>query len=111
MEEEKFSWTKLFDFSPKGWWKIAGLGIKVAVAIFVIYGAISLVNCIFPKKSGNINKPTTIILPLAKVEKIDQTSTQISIEEKTWELGMGGATITYDNKSGAIVGGWLKKKW
>jgi hypothetical protein len=61
--------------------------------------------------ASNIHKPTCTVLPFAKVEKLDQTSTQVLIEEKTWEVGLGGGILNWDNKSGMFAGGWVKKKF
>ena len=95
----------------KDWYKALGNGWRIAVIVtlgaFLILG----IRGCFVKQPQNINKPHVIVTPFAKVEKIDQTSTQISMTEKTWEAGLGGGAITYDNKSGVGVWGWLKKKW
>lgn len=97
------------------WYKALGNGWRIVVigilALLLIAGGMQVWNFFFPKKSGNINKPTAITLPFSRVGNIDQTSTQVLIEEKSWELGLGGAAITYDNKSGLVVGGWVKRKW
>ena len=99
----------------KDWYKALGNGWRIAaigvVVILLVAGGMQVWNFFFPKKSGNVNNPHTVVLPFAKVDKIDQTSTQVLIEEKAWELAVGAAGITYDNKSGLLVGGWLKRKW
>ncbi|MFA5133078.1 MAG: hypothetical protein WC444_07165 [Candidatus Paceibacterota bacterium] len=97
------------------WWKALGSLIRiiamVSLAVLLVLGALNVWNFFFPKPSQNIHRPSTIVLPGAKVDKIDQSSIQVMVEEKTWELGVGAGGITYDGKSGLFLGGWIKKKW
>ena len=80
-------------------------------AVLLLVGGVSLWRFIFPKPTQQVNKPTAFAV--GKVEKgaITQTSTQISLDDKSWEVGLGGGGVTYDNKSGIIIGGWVKKKF
>ncbi|MFA5299836.1 MAG: hypothetical protein WC389_16755 [Lutibacter sp.] len=99
----------------KDWYKALGNGWRIAVivilAILLFAGGMQVWNFFFPKKSGNVNNPHTVVLPFAKVDKVDQTSTQVLIEEKAWELSVGAGILNYDNKSGVAFGGVLKRKW
>ncbi len=104
---------------PKGgaqdWWKALGLGARFIIigsaALLVVLGAMNVWNFLFPKPSQNINKPRALVIGKAEAGAIDQRSTQILIEEKKWELEVGGGGFTYDNKLG--VAGWakIKRKW
>jgi len=116
MDKSKFDLKYLLiGEGAKDWYKALGNGWRLAligiVLILIIAGGITIKNFLFPKPSQNVNKPTAVALPFSKVDKIDQTSTQILMEEKSWEAGVGGGVITYDNKAGMAVGGWVKKKW
>jgi hypothetical protein len=82
--------------------------IYLVMICAVLFVAFAIKNTFFPTKS-NVNKPVTIVTPFAKVEKIDNTSTQISVEkEKSFEVGAGGGGLRYDNKDGMFFGGWGK---
>jgi Na+(H+)/acetate symporter ActP len=110
METEKFDLKKWFSglINPVTWGKSIQYLVMICAVLFV---AFAIKNTFFPTKS-NVNKPVTIVTPFAKVEKIDNTSTQISVEkEKSFEVGVGVAGMRYDNKDGAIVGGWGKWKF
>jgi hypothetical protein len=98
----------------KDWWKAAGnlwrgLAIIAGLVAFTV-GAQTVIGW-FIKPQQNINKPTVVVTPFSRVDKIDQTSTQISISEKTWEVGVGGGGLRYDNKDGICAFGWVKKKF
>lgn len=87
--------------------------VLIAVAgVLLIVGGVSLWRFVFPKpeKQTNAPKVTGLVLPGGKV-KIDQTNTQISMDEKPWEVGVGAGGIRYDNKDGYFLGGWVKRKW
>ena len=81
------------------------------LALLLIIGMVSLWKFFFPTPDKQINKPTAVILPGATVKKLDQSNTQVLVDEKPWEVGLGVAGIRYDNKDGALVGGWIKRKW
>lgn len=114
---ESFSIRKMFNLSPEGWYKAFGIGWRLLLVIIVIIiiaaGAVTIKNFFFPKPAQNINQPSVVALPFSTIEAgaVDQRSTQILMEEKSWEAGVGGAAWTYDNKLGSMVGGWVKKKW
>ena len=99
----------------ESWFKALGNGWRIGVIIILIIvflsGGLSLWRFFFPKPSSNINKPIAVALPFSKVEKIDQTSTQIMVTEKDWYAEVFGAGINYDNKSGIVVGGRVGRKW
>jgi hypothetical protein len=82
------------------------------VVVLLIVGLFGLWRFFFPTKTGNVNKPMTVITPFARVGKIDNTSTQTVIEkEKPWEVGAGVGVLRYDNKDGWIVGAEIKRKF
>ena len=114
---EPFSVRKMFNLSPEGWYKAFGIGwrlfLVVIVIVIIIAGGVTIKNFFFPKPSQNIHQPSVVALPFSTIEQgaIDQRSTQILMEEKSWEAGVGGGVVTYDNKAGTMLGGWIKKKW
>lgn len=65
----------------------------------------------FRKVPQNVSNQKVVVTPFAKVDKIDQSSIQVMVEEKKWEAGIGVGVIQYDNKSGAFAGVILKRKW
>jgi len=81
------------------------------VALLLIVGVFAIWRFIFPKPAQNIHKPTAIITPFAKVEKLDQSSQQILVEEKPWEVSLGAGVLRYDNKDGWIGGAVIKRKF
>jgi len=110
MSEEKFDIKKWFTglADPVTWSKSVLYLVMICAILFI---AFAIKNTFFPTKS-NVNKPVTVVTPFAKVEKIDNTSTQISVEkERQFEVGLGGGGLRYDNKDGVFVGGWGKWKF
>ena len=81
------------------------------VCLLLFAGGVSVWNWIFPKPDKQINNPHVTALPGSHIGKIDQTNTQVLLDEKPWEVGLGVAGVRYDNKDGALVGGWIKRKW
>lgn len=80
-----------------------------AVVIGII--ALTIWKAWFEKKPANVSNQRVVVTPFAKVEKIDQSSIQVMVEEKTWELGIGVGVLNYDNKNGAFAGVMIKKRW
>ena len=98
----------------KDWWKALGMGwrlLVIAISIITLLTGVRTVVGWFIKPQQNVNKPTVVVTPFAKVDKIDQTSTQISMTEKAWEAGIYFGGIRYDNKDGVMIGCSLKRKW
>lgn len=96
------------------WWKALGMFWRIIVVIFLIILMTSGIRTVigwFIKPQQNVNKPTVITTPFSHVDKIDQTSTQISMTEKTWEAGFGGGVIRYDDKDGIGAWSWIRKRW
>ncbi len=96
------------------WWKALGLGwrlLVIGVGVIVLLSGARTVVGWFIKPQQNVNKPTVVVTPFARVDKIDQTSTQISMNEKSWELSLGMGVMRYDNKDGVIVGATIKRKF
>jgi hypothetical protein len=82
------------------------------VFILLILGLLALWRFFFPKPSQNVHKPVAIALGKVEKEAIDQRSTQIMVEkEKPWEIGLGAGGLVYDNKTGGMVGAWIKRKF
>ncbi len=48
---EKFSITKLLDFSPLGFYKVFGLAIKIGMILLVLFGIVWAKNKLIPPKS------------------------------------------------------------
>ena len=110
-EGEKFSLAKLVDFSPLGWYKVAGIGIKAGIVVLILIGCLSLWRFFFPAADKQINRPRTYVLPGAKVDKIDQSNVQVLLEEKKWAISLGGGALRWDNRDGAFAGFWVTRKW
>ena len=112
---DKFDLKYLFTGEGlKDWYKALGAGwrlVVIFVAIVTIVTGVRSVIGWFVKPQQNINKPSVIITPFARVDKIDQTSTQISMNEKTWETGLFGGGVRWDNKDGVFFGCSIKKRW
>jgi hypothetical protein len=107
---EKFDLVKWLKglIDPVTWSKSVMYLVMGAVIVFAL---VCVKSYFFPTKK-NINKPVTTVLPFAKVDKIDNTNTQITVEkEKAFEVGVGGGVLRYDNKDGWIGGGWGKYKF
>ena len=98
-------------FEPKTLKITANIAIIVIVVVLVLSGAYNLYRFFFPRPNKMTNNPKVTALPFSKIDKIDQTSVQIQMEEKPWEAGVGGGVLTYDNKAGSILGGWVRRKW
>lgn len=105
----------LFGEGAKDWWRSAGDGIRLALIIAVIIGVVlvgmNIWNFFIPKPAQNVNKPTAVVLPGARVDKLDMSSTQVLVEDKPWEIGIGGGLMRYDNKDGAIIGAWGRRRF
>ena len=71
------------------------VGITI-IAVLLVVGGISLWRWIFPKPEKQTTSQKVTITPLSfsKVEKggVTQTSTQIQLNEKNWEVGLGGVS-------------------
>lgn len=65
----------------------------------------------FRKVPQNVSNQKVVVTPFAKVDKIDQSSIQVMVEEKTWSADVLVGAVNYDNKSGAFVGFKIGKKW
>jgi hypothetical protein len=107
---EKFDLKKwvLGFVDPTTWSKSVIYLIMICALLFI---AFAIKNTFFPTKS-NVNKPVTVVTPFAKVDKIDNTSTQISVEkEKSFEVGVGVGAGRFDNKDGYMGGIWGKWKF
>ena len=107
---EKFEIKKwLSGFTSSVSW---GKDIKTLVTIaLILIGVYSLWFTFFRKEKTQISSQRVITTPFSHVDKIDQSSVQVRIEEKTWEAGIGVGVVNYDNKSGAFAGIMVKKKW
>ena len=92
---------------PKTWGKSVVYLVMAGCILFVL---LCLKNTFFPSKSI-VNKPHALAIGSVAAGAIDQRSTNIVVKDSDWEVGLGGAGITYDNKNGALVGGWVKKKF
>jgi hypothetical protein len=106
---EPFSWSKWFAgfFNGVSWAK----EIKTTLIIVGFFIAGSFIYHLFVREPQNVNKPRVIVTPFAHVGSIDQTSTQVSMNEKSWEASIFGGGFTYDSKLGMFGGGSLKRKF
>jgi hypothetical protein len=91
--------------------KYAGYVVISIGVVLIIMGFFAVWRFLFPKPASNIHKPTAIVTPFAKVEKIDQSSQQVLVEEKPWEVSVGGGVLRYDNKDGFIGGLMVRRKF
>lgn len=115
-DKSKFSLSYLIKGEgAKDWYKALGNGWRIGVIIILVllllFGVMQIWNFFFPKSTSNIHKPTAIALPLSRIEKIDQSSVQVALDEKAWEAGVSGGGLTYDNKVGMFAGGWVRRRW
>jgi hypothetical protein len=109
MMDEKVDIKKWFTglINPVTWSKAFQYLIMIGIFCLIFY---CIKQTFFPTKN-NVNKPVTTVLPFAKVDKIDNTNTQISIErEKPFEVGagVGGGRIDDKDAYGAMVWGKIK---
>jgi len=107
---EPFSWKKWF----AGFFNGVSNGKDIKTAIFIgliIFLGIAVWRFFFHKPQQNVNKPTVVVTPFAKVDKIDQSNMQVLMNEKAWEVGLTGGVFNYDNKSGAAGFVTLKRKF
>ena len=88
------------------------VGITLAAILLISLG-FKLWNFIFPKSDKQVNNPRTTVYPFGKIEKggVDQSNTQVLVDEKPWEAGAGVGGFRYDNKDGYGIMLWLKRKW
>lgn len=109
-EENKFDIKKWFSgfVSTVSWSKEIKTLISVGLIALFAY---MIWFTFFRKTPQNVSNQRVVVTPFAKVDKIDQSSIQVMVEEKTWEMGVGVGAVSYDNKSGAMAGVWVKKKW
>jgi len=105
MDFKKFL-SSFFEAVP--WMKNIRFILGTALILLAVY---MVWFTFFRKVPQNVSNQKVVVTPFAKVDKIDQSSIQVMVEEKTWELGIGVGAVTYDNKSGAMAGVWVKKKW
>jgi len=92
---------------PKTWGKSVVYLVMAGCILFVL---VALKNTFFPNKSI-VNKPHAVAIGSVAAGAIDQRSTNIVVKDSDWEVGLGGGALTYDNKSGAFGGGWVRKKF
>ena len=95
--------------SPTTWGKTV---VFLCIGGAIVFMLTCVKNFFFPPKKM-VNKPVTVVLPFAKVEKgaIDQSNTQISLDEKLNEVGVYGGGLRYDQKDGVFVGVSYKRKF
>lgn len=86
--------------------KYAGYVLITIAGILLVVGGVSLWRFIFVPKDSQVHKPRAIVLPLGKIEKLDQSSQQILVEEKPWEVSLFGGVFRWDQKDG--YGGGIK---
>lgn len=116
LDKSKFNLLYFFQGDgAKDWWKALGTGFRLAAICVLGLGVILVCMNVWsffkPKPAQNTYNPRNIVLPGARVDKIDQTSTQILVEEKPWEIGCGAGVFSYDSKPGGIAWGWAKRKF
>lgn len=97
-------------FSPTTWAKTT---VYLIIGTIIFFMLLCVKNFFFPKPKQQVNKPVTVVLPFGRVEKggIDQSNTQISLDEKLNEVGIGVGGLRYDDKDGAFAGVWYKRKF
>ena len=93
---------------PTTWSKTV---VYLIIGGVIVFTLMCVKNYFFPTKK-NVNKPVTTVLPFARVGKVDNTNTQITVEkEKAWEVGLGVGGIRYDGKDGVIGGVTVKRRF
>jgi hypothetical protein len=111
MPPEAFDIRKFFKgfVNPTTWSKTI---VYLIIGSIIFFMLVCVKNFFFPPKKM-VNKPVAVVLPFAKVEKgaIDQSNTQISLDEKLNEVGLYGGGLRYDNKDGVFVGASYKRKF
>jgi hypothetical protein len=109
---EPFDIKKFFMgfFTPSTWAKTV---VFMVIGGMIFFMLTCVKNFFFPKPRDMVNKPVTVVLPFAKVEKgaVDQSNTQISLDEKLNEAGIFAGGLNYDNKNGVFVGVGYKRKF
>ena len=99
----------------KDWWKAWGTGWRLVVTILIVVllltGAVRVYSFIFPKAKQNVSQQRIIALPGSTIGAVDMKTIQVSVEEKTWEVGVGGGVLNYDSKNGAAAFGWVRKRF
>jgi hypothetical protein len=90
---------------------ISHYAVYIGITLVLLFVGTNLYRFFFPAKESQISKPTAIVVGHAEKGSITQTSTQIELSEKPWEVGAGVGGFRYDNKDGygGIV--FLKRKW
>jgi len=85
--------------------------VLITVITFLLFcGGFALWRFFFGKPNKQINKPVAVAIGRVEKGAIDQTSTQIQLNEKDWEIGVGAGGLQYDNKNGVCLFGFVKKK-
>ena len=81
MTKERFSISKLLDFSPIGFYKVIGLSIKAGIIILICMGVLWVKNLIFPPSPANINQPN---ISVASGGNLTYQNVQQSDKKKQW---------------------------
>ena len=118
MTEDKTKFSLPYLVKGKGkqdWYKALGngwrIGVMITLTLLLLFGAMQVWSFFFPKTKSNVNKPTAFVLPMGRVENLDQRSIQISMEEKSWEAGVYVGSGQYDNKMLTFIGFKVSRKW
>jgi Na+(H+)/acetate symporter ActP len=107
VESEPFDIKKFLGgfLNPTTWSKSIIYFIMIGCILFIL---VMVKNTFFPNKTIT-NKPHTIIIGKAEKDSVNQSSTNTVVEkEKSFEVGAGIGVVRYDQKDGAIAGGWGK---
>ena len=100
---EPFSWKKFFDISPLAWAKVAGIAVKVGIAIMVIIVMTMIGKFLLPAKSDNINQPSIEAQAGSNVVyNVSQNK-----EKSGWSADVFGGGLKFPDKDdmGYFVGG------
>lgn len=111
MENEKFSLAKFLDFSPVGWFKVAGLGLKVLVIVLLVFGVKFGIDKIFPPAPANVNKPE---IHVASGGTANYTVVQQAEKKRPWWIPTPFVEIFGEMKTDedhAALGGRTGARW
>lgn len=108
-ENEGFSWSKFFDFSPLAFGKIGAILVKIAVVVIVIIAIKMVFSFIFGDKSALYNNP--------KIEAQSGSHVEYRVTQEAprphWSTDALGGGFKQHNSDdwGYFIGGKIGYSW